>query len=140
MPDSPALASLQKQVDSRAYVAGPGHPAWAKALSSLALSNPGALALIGPAGISVTTDDGFRARAAIEPPALYLAALADTVAATHGKVALAYPPAASHLPLLFAVTAVLSTAINRAVVRDELFTELKVPSFKQPEECSRRQG
>ena len=57
----------------------------------LALTNPGALA-----AVSVTTEDGFRARTRIEPPTLYLAALADTVAATNGKIALAYP----HAPIV----------------------------------------
>ena len=108
------LLQLQ-QFSGESYAAGPAAPDWAQTLASLARNNPGALALIGPSGISLTgTDSSYRIRSQIEAPAVYLAALADAVAKSKQKVAVAYPASARHLPLLFAVTTVLSTAIQRA--------------------------
>ena len=113
MPMSEALTSLRKQVDVSRYAAGPGAPAWIQALASLAAGNAGALSLIGPPGLSVATETGFRTKTPIEPAALYLAALTDTAATAKLKIGVAAPPSGQHLPLLFAIGTLLSTAINR---------------------------
>lgn len=108
------LAHLQ-DFNREAYAAGPHAPNWARALASLASKNPGTLALVGPSGISLTdSETSYRVRSQIEAAALYLSALVDAVAKSREKIAISYPASARHLPLLFAVTSVLSTAINRA--------------------------
>lgn len=112
LPRTDPLSVLQRTVDFGPYAAAPGSPIWVRSLAALAQNNLGALALVGPSGINLTSGTGFRERSEIEAAALYLSALADTVAKSRQQLGLAYPPSARHLPLLFAVATVLSTALS----------------------------
>lgn len=116
MPEPLGVASLQSKVDFSRFVPGELAPSWVHSMAELAKGNMGALALIGPPGVSVATDAGYRKRAILEPAAVYLAALADCAAKNRTNLAFACPANGQHLPLLLAVGSVLSTAIRSALI------------------------
>lgn len=107
-----AIDLLKKSADVPRYRAAANAPAWIKAMSELALSNVGALSLIGPPGLSIDCGD-FKERVVFEQAAVYLASLVDCASKRHLKVAIAYPPVGSHVPLLLAIGSVLATGIGR---------------------------
>lgn len=108
------VARLRKLVDLSPYQPINGGPAWLCDLATAAASDGGTLALLGPNGIGVATEDNRRVRAMPDPPGVLLAGLAGRVRRRRERVAVGLPPAARHLPLLLASSAVLSDTLALA--------------------------
>src|SRR5438270_8620734 len=94
------LDTLRKQVDFTPYTPVPDVPRWLDDLASIALKNLGILALIGPSGINVSTEQRGRVRALPDPTGVFLASLAGHICGTKRRIAIGTPPAGRHLPLL----------------------------------------
>ena len=107
------LRKLRAQVDLRPYTPAPNAPRWLSYLASVAANDLGALALLGPGGINVSLTSGGRVRAMPDPTALFVASLASRIRRTRHRIALGLPPAARHLPLLLASSAVLASTLDR---------------------------
>lgn len=84
--------------------------------------NFGALALLGPSGISVRSYDGVQRRASVEPAALLLTTLGELVIQQKKRVALGLPRAAEQFPLLLSGLSVLGQTIERQFVAKGLDT------------------
>ena len=97
------------------YEPRPTAPEWLARFATMASSDRGVLALLGPGGISSTTEDDRRARAYFDAAALYLAALANLLRGSSRSIAVGIPPGARHLPLLLAATAVLGRTVETAL-------------------------
>lgn len=109
------LDTLRKQVDFFPYTPVPDVPCWLDDLASIAFKNLGMLALIGPAGINVSTEQGGRVRALPDPTGVFLASLAGHMCGTKGRMAIGTPPAGRHLPLLLAGSVVLANTLDRSI-------------------------
>src|SRR5258708_26958879 len=87
-------------------------PAWVDGLARLVRNDLGALALLGPAGLTLKDTSGGKSRPQFDPATLYLVALADRLRRSHRRIAIGLPPAAKHLPLLFAASAVFAGTVH----------------------------
>lgn len=95
-------------------------PPWLCDLAGIAFNDLGVMALLGPSGINVSTEQGKRVRAMPDPAGLFLAGLSSHIYATGRKLAVGLPPAGRHLPLLLASSAILANALKRSLSRDTL--------------------
>jgi hypothetical protein len=111
-----AVARLRQQIDFSPYEPSPDAPVWMEVFASGAHADLGVLALLGPGGVSVAGIDGS-ARVVPDPSTLYIAAFTDGARATGRRLAVGLPPFGRHLPLLFAVTALLADKLE-TFVRD----------------------
>ncbi len=106
---------LRALIGFRPYEPAANAPEWVTRLGKMADGDMGVLALLGPAGLSVPTKDGPRARAIFDPAALYLSALANHLRGMPKKISVGVPPGGRHLPLLLAATAVLGRTVEAAL-------------------------
>lgn len=109
------IQKLRKGIDFSSYAATPDSPVWMRRLASHVTHDFGALGLLGPSGLSVLNNGESRVRPILDAPTLYLAGLTDDVRGTGKRLAVGVPPAAKHLPLLLAASAVLANTIDRAL-------------------------
>jgi len=108
------IDQLRVQADFTPYEPVAETPAWMRHLAKVARDDLGTLAVLGPAGISVETGDGARARLKPDPSGLYISALADSIRATQNKLAVGTPPLGRYFPLLLASTVVLANTLELA--------------------------
>lgn len=110
------VRSLQRRVDLSPYQPNPTAPQWLHALAEFATGDGGVLAVLGPGGIRTGTYDATmrqwrKERATPDASSVLLAGLADRVRESGEKFAVGVPPAARHLPLLLAATAVMDDTL-----------------------------
>jgi len=91
-----------------------GAPPWLLRLSRITQEDLGALAILGPNGVSIGSSDGTRTRVVPDAASLYITGLADTIRGTGQRIAVGMPPNARHLPLLLASAALLKSTLERA--------------------------
>lgn len=109
------IQKLQKSIDFASYAAASDAPVWMQRLASHVPHDFGALGLLGPSGLSVQNNGDGRMRPVLDAPTLYLAGLTDALRGSGKRLAVGVPPAARHLPLLLAASAVLANTIDRAL-------------------------
>ncbi len=109
---SALVARLRLNANFAPYDATSAAPAWVDGLARLVRNDLGALALLGPAGLTLKDTSGGKSRPQFDPATLYLVALADRLRRSHRRIAIGLPPAAKHLPLLFAASAVLAGTVE----------------------------
>ncbi len=85
---------------------------WQAELARYTTDDPGALALIGPAGLSVRSPGAGKPKPQLDASGLYLVALADRVRGSGRRVSIGFPPGAKHLPLLFAAASALAGTLG----------------------------
>src|SRR6185437_11476591 len=107
------VEKLRSEADFSQYLPKQGAPDWLLGLARVTRDDLGALAILGPSGVSVRSD-GYRSRLRPDPASLYIAGLTDKVRGTGQGIAVAIPPTARHLPLLLASAAVLKSTLERA--------------------------
>lgn len=113
-----SLTRLRSQVDLSTYQTSDDAPGWLRALAENSLHQLGAMALIGPSGMSVTVEGGMRLRAVLDPADLFLVGLCCQIRASGQKLAVGLPPISRHLPLLLAGSAVLDDVLIAATSQE----------------------
>lgn len=108
------IKKLRAETDFSPYLPKNGAPPWLLRLSRVTQQDLGALAILGPNGVSIGSPDGTRTRVVPDATSLYIAGVADTIGGTGQRVAIGIPPSARHLPLLLASAAVLKSTLERA--------------------------
>jgi hypothetical protein len=106
------LRKTLRPVDFAPYEAKAGAPEWLRGLGRIAKANFGVLALMRPIAVSVAVDRTNSRRATVDTVSLYIAGLGDLVRNSDHRLAVGLPPAGRHIPLLLAVTSVLSQALQ----------------------------
>jgi hypothetical protein len=109
-----SLTRLRSQVDLSTYETSDDAPGWLRSLAENALHQLGAMALVGPSGMSVTDEGGMRLRAVLDGADLFLVGVCCQIRASGQKVAVGLPPISRHLPLLLAGSAVLDDVLIAA--------------------------
>lgn len=107
------LNRLRKQVDLSPFTPDSNAPSWMVDLAAITAHDPGALAILGPAGLSISTKGGTLARPIPDPSALFISGLSSRLRNGAKRVALGIPPAGRHIPLLMASCAVLASTLDR---------------------------
>jgi hypothetical protein len=108
------IGKLRAETDFSPYLPTNGAPPWLLRLSRITQEDLGALAILGPNGVSIGSPDGTRTRVVPDAASLYITGLADTIRGTGQRIAVGMPPNARHLPLLLASAAVLKSTLERA--------------------------
>ena len=106
---------MRSKTDFSPYTPISNAPSWLWDLANIARVDLGILALLGPSGISVGTEQGKRIRVKPDPMAVFLAGLASHICASGQRLAIGIPPAGRHLPLLLASTAILTNTLKRSL-------------------------
>jgi hypothetical protein len=108
------IDKLRAEVDFGPYHPAPGAPTWMARLAEIARGDLGALAILGPAGISIISANGHKTRVSPDPTSLYIAALSDRLRGTGQMAAVGIPPCGRHLPLFLASAALLKSTLENA--------------------------
>jgi len=108
------IDKLRSEVDFGPYHPAPGAPTWMARLAEIARGDLGALAILGPAGISIISANGHKTRVSPDPTSLYIAALSDRLRGTGQMAAVGIPPCGRHLPLFLASAALLKSTLENA--------------------------
>src|SRR5690348_2567133 len=90
------IDKLRDEADFTRYVPRQGAPGWVLGLARITCEDLGALAILGPSGLSIRSN-GNRSRLRPDSASLYITALSDSVRGTGRRVAIGIPSGARHL-------------------------------------------
>src|SRR5439155_26693365 len=96
-----SLSRLREQVDLSPFMPNSDAPSWMVDLATITVHDLGALAILGPGGLSISTN-GAVARPVPDPAALFISGLSSRLRGGGKRIALGIPPVGRHLPLLMA--------------------------------------
>src|ERR1044071_2814749 len=104
---------LRRQANLSGYLFPENSPKWLGSLNRVLAEDLGALAVLGPSGISLRDiPSGDQRRP--DSLSLCLASLVDSLRGTGRRIALGLPAGSRHLPLLFSAVSVLGDALRKA--------------------------
>lgn len=104
---------LRRQANVSAYSFPDNSPKWLHSLNKILGEDLGALAVLGPSGLTFRGVPSAEQRRP-DPLSLSLASLVDSLRGTGRRIALGLPVGSRHLPLLFSAVSVLGDALRRA--------------------------
>ncbi len=102
------IAELRNNYFALDYIPLDTSPDWLCGLGHYSTDHLGILALLGPAGVSMSSPNGRRTRLKPDAPSILLAGLAEKIRKMKHHVSLGIPPIARDLSLFIACTAILA--------------------------------